>query len=105
MDLSQFITETLIAIHSGVRGANDKLGESHSGEKFAVYMVDATRDDKTKGKIEFDVAVVAGSESKQGGHAGVRVWGIGAGLKEDTSKAIEHTSRVKFVVSVWNRIG
>jgi len=100
MDLSEFISESLTEIISGIKTAQEKPdGQLVGAEMFGAPDKGLLLHGGTAGLftvVDFDVSVVA--ETKAGGKAGIRVWGIGAeGAGERTS---QQTSKVKFSVQL-----
>ena len=105
MELAEFITATLVSIRNGIHNANDELGKldgiPHDRKRRLVFSIQQARGEDHKGRIQFDVAVVASEESKKEGSAGLKVAGLGGfGGETGEASAVERTSHVKFSVAI-----
>ena len=111
MELSEFITETLLDIKKGIHEANVKIAEMNGKvlgmDATIQYEIEATHNrEKNKG-IHFDVAVVVSNESgtKGGGKITIPVLNIGGGAEGSTAIKEERVSRISFEVSAFSSVG
>lgn len=111
MELSEFITETLLDIRNGIHTANIKIAEADGktlGKDATIqYQIESTHSrEKNKG-IHFDVAVVVSNEqgAKGGGKITIPVLNIGGGAEGNIASKEERVSRISFEVSAFNFVG
>jgi len=105
MDLKDFVSQSLIQIVEGVVSASSRvaeLGGAVSPEYNAKTegALGRSRDGKSRPvqAVEFDVAVVAGSESSMEGGGGLKISVISIGAKGSGTDREQTTSRIQFVV-------
>ncbi|TXC85526.1 hypothetical protein [Paraburkholderia azotifigens] len=101
MELSEFITETLVQIQTGVR---DEIAKQNAlGVSGAINPVfgDEVHAEHLQ-KVEFDVAVTVTvtDKSNGGGKAGIKVFSIELGGELSKSAEQSTASRVKFAIPV-----
>ncbi|MFH1230729.1 MAG: hypothetical protein V1709_04445 [Planctomycetota bacterium] len=100
MELSEFIKETLVQVHSGMKNANDEILKQIPNIKHRVYELSASSLGQKGSAVEFDVAVVLKSEGKTGGDIGLRIAVVEATLGKTQQSSQESVSRIKFKVDV-----
>lgn len=105
MDLKDFVSQTLIQIVEGVVTASARvaeLGGAVSPEYHAKTegTLGQSRDGKARPvqAVEFDVAVVAGSESSVEAGGGLKISVLSVGAKGSGTDREQTTSRIQFVV-------
>jgi len=108
VELKEFITETI----SSIMSASEELQVQFSAKPVSINpaLTGNERDafDKSSTakrfarvtKVEFDVAVVASSDTSGGGKASLKVLGVGLDGGVDRKTSQEATSRVKFDIFV-----
>lgn len=94
MELQEFIKETLVAIHRGVKAANDEI-PSDDGRKYYLIMAGGSEKDRL---IEFDVALTASNEKGSKAGAGINVVSVSLGGSKQSTISQSTVSRVKFTV-------
>lgn len=107
MELTEFISTTLVHISEGVSAANNHTIKNSLGS-FYIPGDDGTEGHANK-SIEFDIAVLAGEGKEENikGDVSAKVYVVGAGVhgeQKDTNYK-EAVSRVKFTVRVGHQIG
>lgn len=102
MDLQNFIKESLVQIEQGIKSANKELKEENASDRIS-YVISPSSD--VRQDIDFDVAVSVSNENEVGGKAGISVFAIGAGVKNDNKTINQSVSRIKFKVSLHKTIG
>ncbi|MES1939203.1 hypothetical protein T5B8_03100 [Salinisphaera sp. T5B8] len=108
MELSQFVTETLMQISTGIEDAQKQLQAAGSTARINTFMTKDESGNLVIGgrrssieHVDFDVAILANSGTETKGGVGITVaslLNVGAGGKSSESRGIE--SRVKFRVPV-----
>ena len=95
MTLQQFIKQTLTEIKGGIADANS---DGSPNKDFIIRPNSPTA--KDVGMIDFDVAVVASSQTtgKSGGNIDLRIFEVGGDTS--TSRTQQNVSRVKFTIQV-----
>lgn len=88
MELSQFISDTLINIKDGLSTANKKIRENEQ----KTYVMNAGDE------ILFDIAVTVGEENNSNINAGIKVISIGIGSDLEAKSVSGSISRIKFAV-------
>ena len=110
MELNKFVQHTLVSIMEGIKGAQDKLGDSHA--RICPTLSDAITQGGSneyiglnmKGRaissIDFDVAVEASTE--KGIDGGITVLGgwFYSKLKTDAKKSDNVVTRIRFKIPV-----
>ena len=108
MKLEEFVSETLKQVLSGILTAQEHAAENgglicplhlpmrdKAGELYSVTF----RTDREQ-MIEFDVAITTTDGAKTGGGIGIFVGPVGVGAKGESTKGLEHVSRVRFSVPI-----
>ena len=91
MDLSEFITTTLVSIHKGIVNANSQSENT--------YIVTANNQ-----VVNFDVAVTVSNETSKGGKGGLHIHVAEASLGASSKKEESNISRINFTVGVKKTI-
>ena len=106
MELKDFITQTLVSIVEGVKDAQLEVDEHHAQINPYVLPDDVedpeilgqTERGSTPRPVEFDVLVTASQTEGEEGGAGIRVAGLGMGVRGEATTTTGHESRIKFKV-------
>jgi len=107
MNLDDFITESLLQIHSAVKKANQKLTENYPDEQKKNIFLLKPGAEKNKGEgIHFDLAITVKSETTSKGKFEFSISVVSAdfGGKERTN-VDEIISRVGFTIHVTKYAG
>jgi len=103
MELDKFITQTLLDIRNGVRGANEEIARLEGGElgkdRSAHFVMGPYSDES--GRISFDIAVTVQDSSKSDVGASIHVLSLASGSlasKLGFRSKNERISRIKFCV-------
>lgn len=99
MELSDFISSTLVGIVNGVKDANKRLATNEDSRGLFAIESASHHKNRDDGYIQFDIAVTASSETNKNGGIGIKVLetGIGGEIK---NRSIDQTiSRIKFGVA------
>jgi len=98
MELEEFISKTLISISKGMRAANKGIEAEDDRPRF---MVEPTSwyEDRSKGCIEFDLAITASKQSGKNGELGLKILALGLGGGKNSSVSDQTVSRVKFKIA------
>lgn len=98
--LSDFITQSLVEIYQGIKGANKTIRGSHN-----VFSLRETYRKDGPNRIQFDIAVTASKTSAEAGKIGVALFnfGIGVGASEESDHKLVH--RLRFEVDVEQTSG
>ena len=100
IQLSEFISDALIQIATGVRVANEKLKDPVK-QQFEVFNLRHNKGDSSKiPGIKFDVAVTAVSGQKDKAGFFVALVNIGGGAHTEKSKEGEVQHRIQFEIGV-----
>lgn len=100
VELSEFITKTLIDITTGVRAANKELKEK-IGSDNDYFTLEGTRGDKSKTSgIGFDIAVSATKDQKDKANFLISLANIGGGASTEKGNKSEFSHRIKFDVAI-----
>jgi hypothetical protein len=91
MDLSEFITTTLVGITEGVKNANKKYYQY-----FKVRQATEV--------VTFDIAVSASSESEGKKGGGIKIYVVDAGIGKTDKKFESNVSRIQFTVGTRREI-
>lgn len=108
VELSKFISSTLVDIASGVVEANvqfEKAAGDSSPNKYFIIDQTFSSEGSDKSTISFDIAITAALSSKGEGGFKVNVANLvaaGAGLDKTTDSSVAH--RIQFNVSLQNEI-
>lgn len=98
--LSDFISNALIQIAKGVRGANAEL-KNPEKKQFEVFNLRDNRGDSSKiPGIKFDVAVTTASGQKDKAGFFVALVNIGGGANTEKSKEGEAIHRIQFEIGI-----
>jgi hypothetical protein len=102
MELKEFVKFTVNDLLDAVSEVTEERGKKRGGEKVSLVSLDKNKETRT---IEFDVAVVAETESgkEKGGsvRGGVRVLGFDVGGKSAVMDKTSVASRIQFGISVY----
>lgn len=104
--MQQFVEETIKAVMLGIkasqRHASEAGGKVVPSNMFyhEVPGLIWDKDHMLVDRIEFDVAVTVSEGDSLEGNAGIKVWGLGAGVKGKEDNKNETVSKVKFNVPV-----
>lgn len=105
MDLKDFVSQTLVQIVEGVVSASARVSElggavSPDYNAKTEGALGRSRDGKSRPvqAVEFDVAVVAGTESSMEAGGGLKISVISVGAKGSGTDREQTTSRIQFVV-------
>lgn len=105
MDLKDFVSQTLVQIVEGVVEASTRVAElggavSPSYNAHPTDAIGRSRDGQSLPvhAVEFDVAIVAGSESSMEAGGGVKISVFSASAKGSEKDREQTTSRIQFVV-------
>jgi hypothetical protein len=96
MELREFVATTLKQIIDGIQDAQEYVEKSGS----TAEIVNQFPIGCCKTKIEFDVAVTAGSSTTAEGKAGISVFSIGATTGAQMERLSSTVSRIRFPVPV-----
>lgn len=98
MDLRDFIKTSIVDILGGIEDAAKEFGEG----KTNLGGVNPRSQDNAfePEKIAFDIAVSAGSERKNGGKAGLKIYVVEAGVDGHDTQSESTVSRLQFTVPV-----
>ena len=103
MDLTEFVTETLVAIQKGVLAAINRMDDEHIvGTINPVWLAEGKIDWKDYTQpVEFDVAVTTTDKASGGGKGGIKVLGL-AEFGGEGAKSLEHSmvNRIKFTIPI-----
>jgi hypothetical protein len=109
MELEEFIKTTLISIAKGLRKVNQELAEidrKRIGRDFSPYFViEPNQREREQGYISFDIAVIVGHETNKSGRTGAKILVASLSGTKDTKDVYAKTSRIKFHVIPYVRIG
>ena len=100
IELSEFITNVLIQIASGVRGANEHLRNPDKNQFEVFSLRQNIGDSSTLPGIKFDVAVSAESQQKEKAGFFVALASIGGGANTEASLGNQLTHRIQFEVGI-----
>jgi len=109
MDLSNFISETLVGIQKGV---NDAIEKSKSEKLTGVinpvlprksnvgYTIDNELNQSHIEKIQFDIAVTVDESKSSGADGSIKVMGISAGGDKGSTHSSATESRIQFSIPI-----
>ncbi len=89
MKLNDFIKETLVSIHTGLKNANTELRNNGGGYNMTYGK---------EGEISFDIAVTVSKENKTEGGGGINVYALRIDGEVENKTLAESVSRIKFKV-------
>ena len=106
MDLKEFISATISAIAEAtselqVKFANDGILVNPPAAQSGADVYQPGSPNYTMRRVQrvvFDVAVTASNEAVGGGSAGIKVWSIEVGAKQEKTSMQEKVSRVQFEI-------
>lgn len=103
MELSDFITEALTQISSGIKRANQQISEaSGNTEGTPVFMLRPGSQQERGAGVDFNVAITTVKGGGGKGAAKVKVAVFEAEISGDGGGQKENVSRVRFTVTVNN---
>ena len=107
MDLDEFIKTALVQVVSGIRSAQEVDGVGafvvpggDGGHKYPNNARVASNARLKSTIIDFDVAVTVENADKTSGSGGLKVAGIGADLKGETTSKDTKVSRIQFGIPI-----
>lgn len=101
MDLSEFVTNTLVQIQLGVQNAITQAGAR--GMTGVINPVWGSPDRVSRSdlrEVTFDVAVTVADKSVKAVDGGIKVWAIGVAGDRETSAERSDVSRIQFSIPV-----
>jgi hypothetical protein len=108
MDIETFVKESLVAIASGVKGANKALNDAAGGPNRNTFFV-MNQASNTVGNrpttFDFDLAVTATKEGAGGGGGKINLAIAEVSLDGKAKLTQESVSRIKFSVKIDTPIG
>lgn len=100
MELSDFISKTLIDIKTGLRNANEHFalqeGKKLGLDAEAAFILPAYAHGGKDGCINFDIAVTVSKESSESGGAGIKIAVVNIGGEIKGIDRQESISHIKF---------
>ena len=101
MDLQDFIRESLLSIHSGVKEVNKKLTKNYDlKEKKNIFLLKPGSEKAEGSGIHFDIAVTAKQEIEKGKKGKFFIKVLGADLEKKQKSFEENVTRLQFTVDV-----
>ena len=109
MELSEFVSKTIIDIAKGLETAAEVLSDSDiiinpAPQDGLAVSLRYTADDKKRYRpaqqIDFDVSVVASNKDVTSGGLRISVMGIGGGVNSESGTGQSHVSRLRFSIPV-----
>lgn len=109
MELSEFVSKTIIDIAKGLETAAEVLSDSDiiinpATQDGLAVSLRYTADDKKRYRpaqqIDFDVSVVASNKDVTSGGLRISVMGIGGGVNSESGTGQSHVSRLRFSIPV-----
>lgn len=100
VELKEFITNTLVEIAHGIRGANEQL-KNPDKQQFEVFSLRGNKGDNAKiPGIQFDIAVTAAKNQKDKAGFMVALASIGGGASAEKALSNELVHRIKFEIGI-----
>jgi len=106
MELEEFITTSILQIHSGLKTVNKELTKGYSQDEKKNLFLLMRGSDKNKGEgIHFDLAITTKTETTNKKDAKARIWVVEGGLGQENNVVKENISRISFTVHVTRPAG